>query len=89
MRYEVTLRGPRTATNRFGTVETVIVVAESGDEAAEKAFRPYRIISSVQPVNDDKAALRREYEIAAGKKPFGGWDADTLREKIEALKAPA
>ena len=29
-------------------------------------------------------ALRDEYERALGKKPFSGWDADTLRAKISA-----
>lgn len=43
MRYEVTLRGPR------GAKELVTVEADSGDSAAEKAFRPYHIVVSVQP----------------------------------------
>lgn len=28
--------------------------------------------------------LRTAYQTALGKKPFNGWDADTLRQKIEA-----
>lgn len=36
---------------------------------------------------DEMAALRAEYEEALGKRPFMGWDADTLREKIAAAKA--
>ena len=47
MRYEVTLRGPR------GDKEAVIVEADTGDEAVEKAFQPYKIITSVQPVQAD------------------------------------
>lgn len=43
MRYEVTLRGQR------GESETVTVDAESGDDAAAKAFKPYTIVTSVQP----------------------------------------
>ncbi len=31
---------------------------------------------------DDMKALRFEYEVKVGRKPFGGWDADKLREKI-------
>ena len=31
-------------------------------------------------------ALRDEYERALGKRPFNGWDAATLREKIAAAK---
>lgn len=35
---------------------------------------------------DEMKALRAEYEKAIGKKPFSGWDAETLREKMEAAK---
>lgn len=31
---------------------------------------------------DDVAELRVRYRIATGKKPFHGWDAAVLREKI-------
>lgn len=31
---------------------------------------------------DELALLRDEYKSLFGKKPFGGWDADKLREKI-------
>jgi hypothetical protein len=44
LRYEVTLRGQR------GDSEIMSVEAESGDDAAVKAFRPYHVIVSVQPV---------------------------------------
>lgn len=33
---------------------------------------------------DDIGKLRIAYENAFGKRPFMGWDADTLREKIAA-----
>lgn len=33
---------------------------------------------------DDIAALRKAYKDVFGKQPFNGWDAATLREKIEA-----
>lgn len=36
----------------------------------------------------DIAALRAEYEATLGKRPFMGWDAATLREKMAAAKAP-
>ena len=32
----------------------------------------------------DLAAARADYEAKLGKKPFMGWDAKTLREKIAA-----
>lgn len=43
---------------------------------------------SPQPdLTDDLAALRAEYERVSGRKPFYGWTADKLREKISAAKA--
>jgi hypothetical protein len=36
--------------------------------------------------DDDLAALRAEYEKAVGRRPFMGWDAVTLREKMAAAK---
>ena len=39
------------------------------------------------PKNEDLAALRAEYEAKVGKRPFMGWDADTLREKIASAKS--
>ena len=33
---------------------------------------------------DDLAALRAEYTEKFGKRPFMGWDADALRERIAA-----
>lgn len=35
----------------------------------------------------DIASLRAEYQAAFGKRPFPGWDAATLSEKIAAHKA--
>ena len=41
--------------------------------------------SKVEPAEtDERPALRAEYEAKFGKKPFGGWSADVLREKIAA-----
>lgn len=37
----------------------------------------------VAPV-DERIALRAEYEAKFHKKPFGGWSAELLREKIAA-----
>lgn len=36
-------------------------------------------------VIDEMADLRAEYEELAGKRPFMGWDADTLRAKIAEM----
>lgn len=34
----------------------------------------------------DVPALRAEYQALVGKRPFPGWDADTLRAKIAAAR---
>lgn len=36
------------------------------------------------PAEDERAVLRREYEEKFGKKPYMGWTADQLREKLTA-----
>ena len=48
-------------------------MAELGEQAFEKR----------EPA-DERPALRAEYETKFGKKPFGGWSAETLREKLAA-----
>lgn len=40
-------------------------------------------------IPDDLAVLRAEYEELVGKRPFMGWDADKLREKIAEARAAA
>ena len=35
----------------------------------------------------ERAALRVKYENICGKKPFPGWNAEQLREKIKAAEA--
>lgn len=37
------------------------------------------------PPSEDLTALRAEYFEKIGKRPFNGWDADTLRERISAF----
>lgn len=55
--------------------------------------KPYRVgeVVSEQVVPktaeapaDERPALRAAYETKFGKKPFGGWDAAKLREKLTA-----
>jgi hypothetical protein len=36
--------------------------------------------------DDDLTSLRADYQEAVGKKPYHGWDAETLREKIAEAK---
>ncbi len=38
------------------------------------------------PKADEITMLRAEYQRVVGKKPFGAWKADKLREKIAAAK---
>ena len=39
---------------------------------------------------DEMAELRAEYQRVVGKRPYMGWDADTLREKMaEVISAEA
>jgi hypothetical protein len=45
--------------------------------------KPHRARKAVEP-QDERPALRAEYEAKVGRKPYNGWDADTLREKIAA-----
>lgn len=42
---------------------------------------------SAKPAGD-VAALRAEYQTLVGKRPFPGWGADVLREKIAAASEP-
>lgn len=37
-----------------------------------------------EAVGDDLSELRAAYTEQFGKKPFHGWDADTLRDKMNA-----
>jgi len=42
---------------------------------------------TVTPPGPDIAALRAEYEKVFGKKPFNGWNAQALSEKIAEKRA--
>lgn len=46
--------------------------------------RPGEEGGSKRRAGDDIAALRAAYEKKLGKRPFNGWDAATLRDKIAA-----
>lgn len=39
-------------------------------------------------VGPDISELRETYEKVLGKRPFNGWDAETLAEKIAAARQP-
>lgn len=42
-----------------------------------------------EPSKDDIANLRETYEKVVGKRPFNGWGATQLAEKIAAARAKA
>lgn len=52
----------------------------------EKLGYGRRDMTAVEPEKDEMSALRDEYLSVVGKRPFNGWDADTLREKIVAAQ---
>lgn len=63
------------------TARAMIALGRAADEA------PQRVKVAKQPEPepvDDLAVLRAEYQAKLGKRPFNGWNADTLREKIAA-----
>lgn len=49
--------------------------------------RPAAPKANVEEPANEAAALRAEYEGIVGKRPFMGWDAAKLREKIAEAKA--
>ena len=41
-----------------------------------------RAMVAEEPKQDELASLREQYQAVVGKRPFMGWDADTLRQKM-------
>lgn len=71
-------RGDRvTRINKCDFDPKIHVLADAPQKTAAKA-------APSRPADDERPALREEYERVFGKKPFAGWDADKLREKIAA-----
>lgn len=46
----------------------------------------HELVGRADKPEDDMAALRAEYTDVIGKRPFHGWDAGTLRAKIDEAK---
>lgn len=63
------------------------VAAKIAERFAPPPALPADSTPAAPSPSDDLAALRAEYEAVVGKRPFMGWDAGTLREKIAAAKA--
>ena len=43
--------------------------------------------ATLHPAGETLDTLRAEYTALVGKKPFNGWDVETLRTKIDAFRA--
>jgi hypothetical protein len=55
---------------------------------AEVIAKPVEVTSEPAAV-EDLAPLREEYQAKVGKRPFMGWDAETLRAKMAEADVPA
>lgn len=49
--------------------------------------KPDQAAPAAESGKDDLTALRAEYEATIGKRPFMGWDAETLQQKISEHRA--
>lgn len=49
--------------------------------------RDMRAQPVVEPGDDALTALRAQYQDVVGKRPFHGWDAETLRQKIAEARS--
>ena len=70
----------------------IVQVLDADEEKAGKADGWHDNVADAAPKPrapkddaDPRPALRAEYERLTGKKAFGGWSAEQLSEKIEAL----
>ncbi|WP_313444515.1 hypothetical protein [Brevundimonas sp.] len=68
------------ATRRLQAEDTF--TASRRDARILVAIGKARYVSSDAIADDDLPALRDAYKSKLGKRPFNGWDADTLRAKI-------
>lgn len=55
------------------------ILGKLGYESKDGVGVPQQV---AEPAPNEREYLRAEYEKVIGKKPFNGWDADTLRAKI-------
>lgn len=69
------------------------MVADDEPEYADVTVTATRIVDAISgatvseipaPKADERPALRTEYEAKFGKKPFPGWSAEILRDKLAA-----
>lgn len=70
---------------RFATILGKLGYERTDMQAADA--QPKRKASPKPAAAGDIKALRAEYQKVVGKRPFNGWDADTLKAKIDEAKA--
>ena len=71
-----------TAPHRDAHILVAIGKAKMEREPGSIAPPPPGLVAKVQ--GNELADLRAEYQRRVGKRPFNGWNATTLREKIAA-----
>jgi hypothetical protein len=59
---------------------------ETRDQVVAEPAEPRKQADAANP-QQELATLRQRYKDVVGKRPFNGWDAGTLIEKIEAHQA--
>jgi hypothetical protein len=71
---------------RPGPAKVLVRLGRAEDAPRHIAAPPPRLLRQIEPApqNEELAGLRAEYTEKVGRRPFNGWDADTLREKIAA-----
>lgn len=68
--------------NLVAGLERERFIAATGEHKNAGASPENKMLGSGPENKDDLNALRAEYQHAFNKKPFMGWDADTLKSKI-------
>lgn len=67
------------ASKRDALILAALGRAEYGTRVIEAVDAPKKAEASG---DDGMKALREEYQRVVGKKPFGGWDAETIKAKM-------
>lgn len=82
-------RDPRFARvlSRLGYERTDLIAAEPTEKKKPAAVKSTSVSSGKIAKGEGRAALRKQYQEVIGKKPFAGWDAETLKAKIAEAKA--
>lgn len=70
---------------RFATILGKLGYERTDMQSADA--KPKRKASPKPAAVSDIKVLRAEYQKVVGKRPFNGWDADTLKAKIDEAKA--